>query len=96
MMREKTQESTSNVDRRFFAITGAVLVSSVLATKEAYAGKRKPAPEEEEKKPKDDPNIGVVQAKVLASKRRKEAMNASLAKLKENGQQGNGSSSTDE
>lgn len=94
MTREKNQESTSNVDRRFFAITGAVLVSSVLYTKEAHAGKRKTPPPEEPKQ-KNDPNISALQAKVLASNRRKEAMKASLEKMRGNGQ-GSGSSSTDE
>ncbi|KAK9138636.1 hypothetical protein Sjap_009230 [Stephania japonica] len=47
------------------------------------AGKRKPAaPQGEEKK---DPNVSGVQAKVLASKKRKEAMKEAMAKLKEKG-----------
>lgn len=94
MTREKNQESTSNVDRRFFAITGAVLVSSVLYTKEAHAVKRK-APPPEEPKEKNDPNMSALRAKVIASNRRKEAMKASLEKMRGNGQ-GSGSSSTDE
>nr|ABK23095.1 unknown [Picea sitchensis] len=96
MTREKNEESTSNVNRRFFAITGAVLVSSVLYTKDAHAGKRKPPVPEQETKPKNDPNMSALRAKELASARRKEALKASLSKLKGNDQEGNGSSSTDE
>ncbi|KAL1826997.1 hypothetical protein ACET3Z_005409 [Daucus carota] len=46
------------------------------------AGKRAPPPPPEEKK---DPSINAVTAKVLASKKRKEAMKESIAKLKEKG-----------
>ena len=48
------------------------------------ASKRRPpppAPTEEKK----DPNVSGVQAKVLASKRRKEAMKEAVAKLREKG-----------
>ncbi|CAN1146467.1 hypothetical protein LINPERPRIM_LOCUS6613 [Linum perenne] len=47
---------------------------------EAAARRPPPAPSTEEKK---DPNISGVQAKVLASKKRKEAMKQYVAKLKE-------------
>ncbi|KAL3724289.1 hypothetical protein ACJRO7_029455 [Eucalyptus globulus] len=46
------------------------------------AARRPPAPPPEEKK---DPNVSGVQAKVLASKKRKEAMKESIAKLREKG-----------
>ncbi|PAN13377.1 hypothetical protein PAHAL_2G332400 [Panicum hallii] len=48
------------------------------------ASKRRPSPPAptEEKK---DPNVSGVQAKVLASKRRKEAMKEAVAKLREKG-----------
>ncbi|CAL5082360.1 unnamed protein product [Urochloa decumbens] len=48
------------------------------------ASKRRPPPQAptEEKK---DPNVSGVQAKVLASKRRKEAMKEAVAKLREKG-----------
>nr|GMD26728.1 Zinc transporter like [Ipomoea batatas] len=46
------------------------------------AARRPPPPPVEEKK---DPNVSGVTAKVLASKRRKEAMKESMAKLRERG-----------
>lgn len=46
------------------------------------AGRRAPPPPPEEKK---DPSINGVTAKVLASKKRKEAMKESIARLKEKG-----------
>ncbi|XP_057843537.1 uncharacterized protein LOC131052909 isoform X2 [Cryptomeria japonica] len=83
---KNNQESTTMLDRRSFGIaTGAIATTSVLNTKEALAGKRKPAVEEENK-PKDDPNMSGLQKKVIASIRRKEAMKESLAKLKERGE----------
>ncbi|XP_010069234.2 uncharacterized protein LOC104456191, partial [Eucalyptus grandis] len=53
------------------------------------AARRPPAPPPEEKK---DPNVSGVQAKVLASKKRKEAMKESIAKLREKGKPVNQSS----
>lgn len=49
---------------------------------DANAARRPPPPPPEEKK---DPNVSGVQAKVLASKKRKEAMKAFMAKLREKG-----------
>lgn len=46
------------------------------------AGRRAPPPPPQEKK---DPSIDAVTAKVLASKKRKEAMKESIAKLREKG-----------
>ncbi|RID58239.1 hypothetical protein BRARA_F01546 [Brassica rapa] len=48
---------------------------------EAMAAARRPPPPKE----KNDPTVSGVQAKVLASKKRKEAMKASMAKLRERG-----------
>ncbi|XP_044499144.1 uncharacterized protein LOC123220648 isoform X2 [Mangifera indica] len=45
-------------------------------------GHRPPSPPKEEKK---DPNVSGVQAKVLSSKKRKEAMKQAIAKLREKG-----------
>ncbi|XP_030462088.1 uncharacterized protein LOC115682087 [Syzygium oleosum] len=53
------------------------------------AARRPPPPPPEEKK---DPNVSGVQAKILASKKRKEAMKESIAKLREKGKPVNKSS----
>ncbi|CAN8292030.1 unnamed protein product [Cochlearia groenlandica] len=50
---------------------------------EAMAAARRPPPPPV--KEKQDPNVSGVQAKVLASKKRKDAMKASMAKLREKG-----------
>ncbi|CAF1927529.1 hypothetical protein HID58_065551 [Brassica napus] len=50
---------------------------------EAMAAARRPPPPPP--KEKNDPTVSGVQAKVLASKKRKEAMKASMAKLRERG-----------
>ncbi|KAK9141151.1 hypothetical protein Scep_010832 [Stephania cephalantha] len=73
-------------NRRTFiwGLAGGVLGLSLGEKPNAVAAaKRKPAaPQAEEKK---DPNVSGVQAKVLASKKRKEAMKEAIAKLRENG-----------
>ncbi|XP_078152802.1 uncharacterized protein LOC144547988 [Carex rostrata] len=46
------------------------------------AKKRLPPPPQEEKK---DPNVSGLQAKIIASKKRKEAMKETVAKLRESG-----------
>ena len=46
------------------------------------AGRRPPPPPAEEKK---DPNVSGVQAKVLASKKRKEAMKDAVAQMRQKG-----------
>ena len=46
------------------------------------AGRRPPPPPPDERK---DPNVSGLQAKVLASKRRKEAMKEEIAKLRQKG-----------
>lgn len=53
-----------------------------LGDKSASAARRPPPPPPEEKK---DPNISGLAAKVLASKKRKEAMKREMAKLREQG-----------
>lgn len=53
------------------------------------AARRPPPPPPEEKR---DPNVSGLQAKVLASKKRKEAMKESIAKLREKGKPVNPSS----
>ncbi|XP_031474864.1 uncharacterized protein LOC116247055 [Nymphaea colorata] len=56
---------------------------SLSVTENASAAKRRPPAQEET--PKNDPNVSGVQAKVLASKKRKEAMKEAMAKLRERG-----------
>ncbi|CAH8351727.1 unnamed protein product [Eruca vesicaria subsp. sativa] len=64
---------------------GSVLWSwnALNVKEEAMAAARRPPPSPP--KEKNDPNVSGVQAKVLASKKRKEAMKASMAKLRERG-----------
>jgi hypothetical protein len=50
------------------------------------AGKRRPPPPPESTtEEKKDPNVSGVQAKVLASRKRKEAMKEAVAKMRERG-----------
>ena len=60
------------------------IVGAVYGEKKAWAGARRaaPPPTDQEKK---DPNISAVQAKVLASRKRKEAMKQAMAKQRERG-----------
>ncbi|KAH0970095.1 hypothetical protein GBA52_022251 [Prunus armeniaca] len=51
----------------------------------ANAAARRPPPPPAEEKEKKDPNVSGVLAKVLASKKRKEAMKESVAKLRDKG-----------
>ncbi|KAM1046399.1 hypothetical protein ACFX13_026482 [Malus domestica] len=51
----------------------------------ANAAARRPPPPPAEEKEKKDPNVSGVIAKVLASKKRKEAMKQSVAKLRDKG-----------
>ncbi|KAG2727631.1 hypothetical protein I3760_01G166400 [Carya illinoinensis] len=64
------------------SLAGAVLGLNVGDRSASAAAKRPPAPPPTEKK---DPNVGGVIAKVLASKKRKEAMKESMSKLRERG-----------
>lgn len=64
-------------------LSGAVMLGLSLSDVESASGAaRPPPPPPREKK---DPNVSGVQAKVLASKRRKEAMKEEVAKLRERG-----------
>ncbi|KAL6221523.1 hypothetical protein ACLB2K_004919 [Fragaria x ananassa] len=66
-------------------LAGAVL-SFVVGDRSANAAARRPPPPPvDEKKEKKDPNVSGVLAKVLASKKRKEAMKEAVAKLREKG-----------
>ncbi|XP_068332288.1 uncharacterized protein [Pyrus communis] len=71
------------------ALAGAVLSFTVGdPNSSANAAARRPPPppaEDEKEKEKKDPNVSGVIAKVLASKKRKEAMKQSVAKLREKG-----------
>lgn len=69
-------------------LAGAVLGFNVGDQSASAAARRPPPPSPEEKR---DPNVSGVQAKVLASKRRKEAMKESMAKLRERGKPVDGS-----
>ncbi|XP_011073989.1 uncharacterized protein LOC105158809 [Sesamum indicum] len=73
-----------HVQRRNVALglAGVVLGLSVGGGNAKGAARRPPPPPPEEKK---DPNVTGVTAKVLASKKRKEAMKESIAKLREKG-----------
>ncbi|KAF5733938.1 hypothetical protein HS088_TW16G00379 [Tripterygium wilfordii] len=78
----KTQDDKF-INRRSVTLSlaaGVVVVG--LSGRSEAAGRRPPPPPAEEKK---DPNVSGVQAKVLASKKRKEAMKESVAKLREKG-----------
>jgi hypothetical protein len=70
-----------------WGLAGAMLGLNVGDKGASAAARRPPAPAPGEKR---DPNVSGVQAKVLASKKRKEAMKQSMAKLKERGKPING------
>ncbi|KAK6116772.1 hypothetical protein DH2020_047640 [Rehmannia glutinosa] len=65
-----------------FGLASVVVGLSVGGGNAKAAARRPPPPPPEEKK---DPNVTGVTAKVLASKKRKEAMKESIAKLREKG-----------
>ncbi|GMN36166.1 hypothetical protein TIFTF001_005819 [Ficus carica] len=72
------------INRRTLSLglAGAVLTLNGGDRSAKAAGRRPPPPPPEEKK---DPNLSGVQAKVLASKKRKEAMKEEIAKLRQKG-----------
>ncbi|XP_043704807.1 uncharacterized protein LOC122654667 [Telopea speciosissima] len=72
------------ITRRVFVwgLTGAALGLNAGQQSANAAKRRPPPPPPEEKK---DPNVSGVLAKILASKKRKEAMKESVAKLRERG-----------
>ncbi|KAI3430158.1 uncharacterized protein J3R85_008175 [Psidium guajava] len=79
------------IQRRSFALGFVVgSLSMGIGEKRATAAARRPPPPPPEEK--RDPNVSGLQAKVLASKKRKEAMKESIAKLKEKGKPVNPSS----
>ncbi|CAL9115901.1 unnamed protein product [Musa acuminata var. zebrina] len=63
----------------------AVGVAYSVAPQGAHAVKRRPSPPPPAPEEKADPNVSGVLAKVLASKKRKEAMKEAVAKLREQG-----------
>lgn len=69
--------------RTLMGLSGAVMLGLSLSDEEnvSVAARPPPSPPKEKK----DPNVSGVQAKVLASKRRKEAMKEEVAKLRERG-----------
>lgn len=71
-------------------LAGAALGLNVIGDRNANAAARRPPPPPPEEK--KDPNVSGVQAKVLASKKRKEAMKQAVAKLREKGNPVNGPS----
>ncbi|KAA3477763.1 Ferrochelatase [Gossypium australe] len=67
------------------SLAGAMLSLNVGDQRQANAARRAAPPPPEEKK---DPSVSGVQAKVLASKKRKEAMKQAMAKMREKGKLG--------
>lgn len=63
-------------------MVGVGLSTSVLLDNAKAAARRPPPPPPSEKK---DPNMSAAQAKILASKKRKEAMKENVARLREEG-----------
>ncbi|XP_060208799.1 uncharacterized protein LOC132636110 [Lycium barbarum] len=82
--RSDKELDTNVVSRRSLALglAGAAVALNAGNKKANAAARRPPPPPPTEKK---DPNVSGVLAKVLASKRRKEAMKESMAKLREKG-----------
>ncbi|XP_054816315.1 uncharacterized protein LOC129316082 [Prosopis cineraria] len=83
--RASPQHHPASLPRRTLIISGTALLglsSSELSQNARAAARRQQPPPSEEKK---DPNVSGVQAKVVASKKRKEAMKQNVAKLREKG-----------
>ncbi|XP_010468018.1 PREDICTED: uncharacterized protein LOC104748022 [Camelina sativa] len=78
------RSTTSDHGTIVLGLGGALWSWNALTAKEEAmaAARRPPPPPPKEKK---DPTVSGVQAKVLASKKRKEEMKASIAKLREKG-----------
>ncbi|MED6160644.1 hypothetical protein PIB30_053343 [Stylosanthes scabra] len=71
--------------RALMGLSGALVLGGLSLSDERIANaaaRRPPPPPPQERK---DPNVSGVQAKVLASKRRKEAMKEEVARLRERG-----------
>ncbi|XP_009779147.1 uncharacterized protein LOC107814072 [Nicotiana tabacum] len=75
---------TTLLSRRSLAL-GLAGVALNAGNNNANAAARRPPPPPPTSEEKKDPNMNGVMAKVLASKRRKEAMKESIAKLREKG-----------
>jgi hypothetical protein len=60
-----------------------VAIGSLVSPDNASAAKRRPPPPSPEEK--KDPNLSGLQAKLIANKKRKEAMKETVAKLRESG-----------
>ncbi|KAL5702550.1 hypothetical protein ACHQM5_027756 [Ranunculus cassubicifolius] len=75
---------TETIDRRTLTLgfIGAALGMNLCNQNANAAARRPPPPPPKEKK---DPNMSAIQAKILASKKRKEAMKEEVARLKEKG-----------
>lgn len=93
----QSQQQVSNLDqvpptsddhslhrRALMGLSGAVMLGLSWSDEQSAraAARRPPPPPPKEKK---DPNLSAAQAKVLASKKRKEAMKAEVARLREQG-----------
>lgn len=80
----ETPQHSHHISRRNAALilTGAMLGVNVVDRSAEAAARRPPPPPPQEKK---DPNLSGVQAKVLASKKRKEALKEATAKLRAKG-----------
>ncbi|KAJ1290429.1 hypothetical protein BS78_02G242600 [Paspalum vaginatum] len=74
-------------DNRRALLCGLIAAGAgaMLAPGIAHAASKRRAPPPVPAEEKKDPNVSGVQAKVLASKRRKEAMKEAVAKLREKG-----------
>ncbi|KAF6137476.1 hypothetical protein GIB67_008425 [Kingdonia uniflora] len=80
---QAVESHASFVDRRSLIWGMTLAVTTMGANKSVNAAQRRPPPSAP--KEKKDPNVSGVQAKVLASMKRKEAMKDAVAKLKEKG-----------
>ncbi|XP_071700817.1 uncharacterized protein [Rutidosis leptorrhynchoides] len=80
---QKILASPPNLLPRRDVLVGMVLGLSIVGDKSANAAARRPPPPPPTEK--KDPNVSGVVAKIMASKKRKEAMKESIAKLREKG-----------
>ncbi|XP_009587876.1 uncharacterized protein [Nicotiana tomentosiformis] len=82
---DKKGLDTTLLSRRSLALGLAGVALNAGNNKANAAARRPPPPPPTSDQEKKDPNMSGVIAKVLASKRRKEAMKESIAKLREKG-----------